>query len=183
MVLIHSAKGSTWKHHKYVKKVDGTYYYPGDYKGGNNSVEGSGGVGGAFDEKDYETIAHDVLDGKFGNGDVRKTLLGEDYQQVQDMVNRMLNPNSSEPELVNGKKKAEKKITKEEFDQLQTLKPIKKRWYTTGVAKKTNVGSKIPKTKWYTTGVAKRKKLSPIDHLAIRVQSLVKQQQRGGTII
>ena len=29
--LIHSAKGTQWKKHKYVKKVDGKYYYSGDY--------------------------------------------------------------------------------------------------------------------------------------------------------
>ena len=27
----HSAKGSEWKDHKYIKRVDGTYYYPDDY--------------------------------------------------------------------------------------------------------------------------------------------------------
>lgn len=34
-LIIHSAKGSTWKDHKYIKKIDGTYYYPKDYKGGD----------------------------------------------------------------------------------------------------------------------------------------------------
>lgn len=28
--LMHSAKGSTWKNHKYVKKVNGVYYYAKD---------------------------------------------------------------------------------------------------------------------------------------------------------
>lgn len=32
--LAHSAKGSTWEKHKYVKKVDGIYYYPTGYEGG-----------------------------------------------------------------------------------------------------------------------------------------------------
>lgn len=31
--LSHSAKGSTWKKHKYIKKENGRYYYPS--KGGN----------------------------------------------------------------------------------------------------------------------------------------------------
>ena len=31
--LEHSAKGSVWKKHKYVKKEDGRYYYPDDMKG------------------------------------------------------------------------------------------------------------------------------------------------------
>lgn len=35
-ILVHSAKGSTWEDHKYVKRVDGTYYYPNDYEGGRH---------------------------------------------------------------------------------------------------------------------------------------------------
>lgn len=36
LILQHSAKGSTWKKHKYIKRVDGTYYYPKNYKGGRH---------------------------------------------------------------------------------------------------------------------------------------------------
>lgn len=32
--LIHSAKGSEWEDHKYVKKIDGVYYYPVGYEDG-----------------------------------------------------------------------------------------------------------------------------------------------------
>lgn len=32
--LIHSAKGSTWEDHKYVKKVNGVYFYPPGYDKG-----------------------------------------------------------------------------------------------------------------------------------------------------
>lgn len=32
--LSHSAKGSVWDKHKYVKRVDGIYYYPSGYEGG-----------------------------------------------------------------------------------------------------------------------------------------------------
>lgn len=34
MSLSHSAKGSTWEDHKYVKKIDGVYYYPVGYEDG-----------------------------------------------------------------------------------------------------------------------------------------------------
>lgn len=34
--LSHSAKGSTWDKHKYVKVVDGKYYYPPSYEGGRH---------------------------------------------------------------------------------------------------------------------------------------------------
>ena len=34
--LEHSAKGSTWEKHKYIKRIEGTYYYPKNYKGGRH---------------------------------------------------------------------------------------------------------------------------------------------------
>lgn len=34
--IAHSAKGSTWDKHKYVKVVDGKYYYPASYEGGRH---------------------------------------------------------------------------------------------------------------------------------------------------
>lgn len=34
--LQHSAKGSSWKKHKYIKRVDGTYFYPKNYEGGRH---------------------------------------------------------------------------------------------------------------------------------------------------
>lgn len=34
--LSHSAKGSTWDEHKYVKVVNGLYYYPDSYEGGRH---------------------------------------------------------------------------------------------------------------------------------------------------
>lgn len=35
-LLIHSAKGSEWEKHKYIKRIDGTYYYPDSYAGGRH---------------------------------------------------------------------------------------------------------------------------------------------------
>lgn len=34
--VVHSAKGTTWEDHKYIKRIDGTYYYPDDYVGGRH---------------------------------------------------------------------------------------------------------------------------------------------------
>ena len=44
----HSAKGSSWKEHKYIMKKDGTYYYSGDMKGGSSKS------GDSSDDKDQE---------------------------------------------------------------------------------------------------------------------------------
>lgn len=38
--LIHSAKGTTWEEHKYIKRLDGTYYYPDSYEGGRHLPDG-----------------------------------------------------------------------------------------------------------------------------------------------
>ena len=38
----HSAKGTTWEDHKYIKRIDGTYYYPDSYKGGRHLPDGEG---------------------------------------------------------------------------------------------------------------------------------------------
>ena len=34
--ISHSAKGSTWEDHKYIKRINGTYYYPASYEGGRH---------------------------------------------------------------------------------------------------------------------------------------------------
>lgn len=34
--IAHSAKGSTWEKHDYIKVEDGKYYYPDDYEGGRH---------------------------------------------------------------------------------------------------------------------------------------------------
>lgn len=40
-VIQHSAKGTTWEEHKYIKRDDGVYYYPDSYDGGRHLPEGS----------------------------------------------------------------------------------------------------------------------------------------------
>lgn len=35
-IISHSAKGSEWEKHKYVKKIDGKYFYPDSYEGGRH---------------------------------------------------------------------------------------------------------------------------------------------------
>lgn len=115
--LFHSAKGSTWEEHKYIKRLNGTYYYPDSYKGGRHLPEGSSSANSKSEsektetkedttssgssendaveieelrEEDIATLAMEVIRGNFGNGDVRKELLGKHYQQVQDRVNQIL---------------------------------------------------------------------------------------------
>lgn len=161
-ILRHSAKGSTWEEHKYIKRIDGTYYYPDSYEGGRHLPDGEksdksnkesslnkndilskledmtgmkreglsnlwdlsrekgydskefkellsilsegdedqakrmidllkkGGSKTTLSSSDIESLAREVIRGNFGNGQDRKDLLGENYQEIQDRVNQIL---------------------------------------------------------------------------------------------
>lgn len=98
-VMIHSAKGSEWEEHMYVKKVDGNYYYPEGYDKGRTIDSLPGGGGGSDEESesgedltedDVHALALQVIRGDFGNGQIRKDLLGEDYDVIQSKVNELM---------------------------------------------------------------------------------------------
>lgn len=59
--IVHSAKGSTWKKHKYIKIVNGVYYYGKDAKNQGKPKrtvkEKLGLLTGATQKKDYEKAA------------------------------------------------------------------------------------------------------------------------------
>lgn len=131
IALSHSAKGTTWDEHKYIKRIDGTYYYPDSYEGGRHLPDGEKSdsdkeepkeietdENGKLSETDVENLALEVIRGNFGNGQVRKDLLGEHYQQVQDRVNELMRSSSgskkvsevSEKEAEKGKEAAEKVV-------------------------------------------------------------------------
>lgn len=153
--LQHSSEGSSWKNHKYIKRVDGTYYYPDSYEGGRHLPDGEKyklmedelfkklknssdkDIGqmlrGNFDkvlleqmgvdwtklpkeevdrmqrnlidrfekktesnskidlsENDIENLAKEVIRGNFGNGQERKDLLRENYEEIQKRVNELM---------------------------------------------------------------------------------------------
>lgn len=153
--LRHSAKGSEWEDHKYVKKIDGVYYYPVGYedgrtidslKGGSNKSDKKdsndrssqieevkkhfdqylakrgidwrtipkdeadqmqrdivkqleSGKETGTDEKSVDDLAKDVASGKLGNGEDRKVLLGEKYEEVQKKVNELLKGSSGDKKI------------------------------------------------------------------------------------
>ena len=88
----HSSEGSSWKKHKYIKRVDGTYYYPDSYEGGRHLPDGETELNSKIDlsEKDVENLAKEVIRGNFGNGQERKDLLGENYEEIQKRVNELM---------------------------------------------------------------------------------------------
>lgn len=113
-VLMHSAKGSEWTKHKYVKKIDGVYYYPVGYDKGRTVDTASGGSKSNKKDKDKDKnknkktsennkdkkeklskkevkkLASDVISGKYGVGADRQKALGKKYNRVQHRVNVML---------------------------------------------------------------------------------------------
>lgn len=92
--LAHSAKGSTWDEHKYIKRIDGTYYYPDSYEGGRHLPErekNKNDDSRTLSETDIENLAKEVIQGKFGNGQERKDFLGENYAEIQKRVNELMN--------------------------------------------------------------------------------------------
>lgn len=58
-VLNHSAKGSEWEDHQYVKRENGKYYYPDNYPGGRHisNAPGNGGGGNKEEKKDFDSSA------------------------------------------------------------------------------------------------------------------------------
>lgn len=143
LILVHSAKGSSWEDHKYIKRIDGTYYYPNNYEGGRhidsapkdkdtkvfdefesyakelmkkgearsgNNKNSTSKVN--LDSDDVEKIANEVIRGNFGNGQTRKDLLGENYEEVQKRVNELVKKSSIGSKEVAGKEPKNDKVVK-----------------------------------------------------------------------
>lgn len=125
--LKHSAKGSSWKNHKYIKKVGDKYVYA-DTKNGsedesensksNEEVDPTKKVEGESEnpeEFDLESMANKVIRGEFGNGADRKELLGDAYAEIQKRVNEILKGSVKQTSVSNkdvdsGKKAVDKVI-------------------------------------------------------------------------
>ena len=121
----HSSEGSSWKKHKYIKRVDGTYYYPDSYEGGRHLPDG-GKEKSMEDElfeklknssdkdnskidlskNDVENLAKEVIRGNFGNGQERKDLLGGNYEEIQKRVNELMKGSAGSKTIPSDKTKA-----------------------------------------------------------------------------
>ena len=121
----HSSEGSSWKKHKYIKRVDGTYYYPDSYEGGRHLPDGekeksmedelfeklknsSDKDNSKIDlsKNDVEKLAKEVIRGNFGNGQERKDLLGENYEEIQKRVNELMKGSAGSKTIPSDKTKA-----------------------------------------------------------------------------
>lgn len=124
LYLIHSAKGTTWSNHKYVKKVGDKYYYK-DEKG--NLVEGeptdettdsgtettSSKSKKSTDTDRIKKLANQVMSGSLSRADLRKNG-GKDYMDVMNAINaKFKKPSSSGSKSSKKETEAKEKKTSE----------------------------------------------------------------------
>ena len=104
----HSSEGSSWKKHKYIKRVDGTYYYPDSYEEGRHLPDGETESNSKIDlsKNDVENLAKEVIRGNFGNGQERKDLLGGNYEEIQKRVNELMKGSAGSKTIPSDKTKA-----------------------------------------------------------------------------
>ena len=132
--LVHSAKGTTWKNHKYIKKVGNKYYYK-DEKG--ELVEGDPSDNGDIltetkesttssskSKKSTETdrikaLANKVMAGKLGQNQLRKATSSKDYIKVMNTINSKFKKPSSSGSSSKSKEK-EKKTSEKKTKEKKT---------------------------------------------------------------
>ena len=135
--FIHSAKGTSWKNHKYIKKVGNKYYYK-DEKG--ELVEGDPSDNGDIltetkesttssskskkSKKSTETdrikaLANKVMAGKLGQNQLRKATSSKDYIKVMNTINSKFKKPSSSGSSSKSKEK-EKKTSEKKTSEKKT---------------------------------------------------------------
>lgn len=138
--LIHSAKGTSWKNHKYIKKVGNKYYYK-DEKG--ELVEGDPSDNGDIltetkesttssskskkSKKSTETdrikaLANKVMAGKLGQNQLRKATSSKDYIKVMNTINSKFKKPSSSGSSSKSKEKEKKTSEKKSSEKKTTEK-------------------------------------------------------------
>ena len=126
--IIHSAKGTTWRNHKYIKKVGNKYYYKNE-KG--ELVEGDPSDNGdiltetkesttksskskkSTETDRIKTLANKVMAGKLGQNQLRKVTSSKDYIKVMNTINSKFKKPSSSGSSSKSKDKEKKKKTSE----------------------------------------------------------------------
>ena len=138
--LIHSAKGTSWKNHKYIKKVGNKYYYK-DEKG--ELVEGDPSDNGdiltetkesttssskskkskkSTETDRIKTLANKVMAGKLGQNQLRKATSSKDYIKVMNTINSKFKKPSSSGSSSKSKEKEKKTSEKKTSEKKTTEK-------------------------------------------------------------
>ena len=200
--LIHSAKGTSWKNHKYLKKVGNKYYYK-DEKG--ELVEGDPSDNGDIltetkesttssskskkSKKSTETdrikaLANKVMAGKLGQNQLRKATSGKDYIKVMNTINsKFKKPSSSgssskskEKEKKTSEKKTSEKKTSEKktTEKSNNIEKDKTNQITNQVVETKNKVDTTPKTEEAKTETKSESTTSTENTVSENIKSAVK---------
>ena len=200
--LIHSAKGTSWKNHKYIKKVGNKYYYK-DEKG--ELVEGDPSDNGDIltetkesttssskskkSKKSTETdrikaLANKVMAGKLGQNQLRKATSSKDYIKVMNTINsKFKKPSSSgssskskEKEKKTSEKKTSEKKTSEKktTEKSNNIEKDKTNQITNQVVEIKNKVDTTPKTEEAKTETKSESTTSTENTVSENIKSAVK---------
>lgn len=87
-VLAHSAKGSEWGKHKYVKKIDGVYYYPAGYDKGR-TVKSLGTKSKGLSDKQKEAFEEFKNKQSSNSKSGKNELTPEEKKKKRKRINRL----------------------------------------------------------------------------------------------
>ena len=200
--LIHSAKGTSWKNHKYIKKVGNKYYYK-DEKG--ELVEGDPSDNGDIltetkesttssskskkSKKSTETdrikaLANKVMAGKLGQNQLRKATSSKDYIKVMNTINsKFKKPSSSgsssknkEKEKKTSEKKTKEKKTSEKktTEKSNSIEKDKTNQTTNQVVETKNKVDTTPKTEEAKTETKSESTTSTDNTVSANIKSAIK---------
>ena len=198
--IIHSAKGTTWSNHKYIKKVGNKYYYK-DEKG--ELVEGDPSDNGdSIETKELTTssskskkkksteterikaLANKVMAGKLGQNQLRKATSSKDYIKVMNAINsKFKKPSSSgsssknkEKEKKTSEKKTKEKKTSEKkiTEKSNNIEKDKTNQITNQAVETKNKVDTTPKTEEAKTETKSESTTSTDNTVSANIKSAVK---------
>ena len=195
--LIHSAKGTSWKNHKYIKKVGNKYYYK-DEKG--ELVEGDPSDNGDIltetkesttssskskkSKKSTETdrikaLANKVMAGKLGQNQLRKATSSKDYIKVMNTINSKFKKPSSSGSSSKSKEKKKKTSEKKTSEKKTTeksnnIEKDKTNQITNQVVETKNKVDTTPKTEEAKTETKSESTTSTDNTVSANIKSAVK---------
>lgn len=115
-ILEHSAKGSEWEDHLYIKRVDGTYYYPDSYKGGRHLPDGDKAK--EDENKDYGEDTKKMED------DVFEKIKAFTYDKPKEMLTESFDKVLKEQIGVDWTKIPKEEVNKMQSSLLQRLEKL-----------------------------------------------------------
>ena len=191
--IIHSAKGTTWKNHKYIKKVGNKYYYKnekgelveGDPSDNGDSIETKESTTSSSKSKKKKStetdrikaLANKVMAGKLGQNQLRKATSSKDYIKVMNAINNKFKKPSSSGSSSKNKKKEKKtseKKTTEKSNNIEKDKTNQTNQTTNQVVETKNKVDTTPKTEEAKTETKSESTTSTDNIVSANIKSAIK---------